>query len=47
MRYDHLGYIATAYALFAAATLYLGAGAQVRLAAVSKRLKAIDQRGRK
>ena len=44
LSYDHGGYIAAAYGLFAAATLYLVAGARARLGAVSRRLRAADPR---
>ena len=45
--YDHLPYIAAAYGLFAAATLYFVIGTSTRLALVSRRLQAADPRARK
>ena len=45
--YDHLGYIAAAYGLFAAATLYFVVGTRARLAVVSRRLLAADPRARR
>ncbi len=44
LHYDHFGYIAAAYGLFAAATLYFAVGTQARLALVSRRLRAADPR---
>ncbi len=46
LHYDHLGFIAAAYALFFAATLYFALGTRARLALVAKRLKAADPRAR-
>jgi hypothetical protein len=46
LNFDHLGYIATAYGLFAAATIYFAAGAQMRLARVARRLRTADPRQR-
>ena len=47
LQYDHLPYIAAAYGLFAAATLYFVFGARARLALVSRRLRAADPRARR
>ena len=44
--YDHAGYIAAAYGLFAAATLYFTLGARLRLATAARRLRAADPRAR-
>ncbi len=46
LQYDHLSYVAAAYALFAAGTLYFALGARVRLKRVTRRLRAADPRGR-
>ena len=44
--YDHLGYIAASYALFAATTLWFAMGARLRLARAATRLRAADPRAR-
>ncbi len=44
--YDHLGYIAASYGLFAAATLWFAVGARMRLARAAIRLRAADPRAR-
>ena len=46
LTYDHAGYIAAAYGLFAAATLYFAIGARLRLATIARRLRAADPRAR-
>ncbi len=47
MQYDHLSYIAAAYGLFAAATLYFALGTQARLTLAARRLRAADPRARR
>jgi hypothetical protein len=47
LHYDHLAYIATAYGLFAAATLYFALGTRSRLARAGARLRAADPRARR
>jgi hypothetical protein len=44
--FDHLPYIAAAYGLFFAVTGWLVVGARMRLALVSRRLRAADPRAR-
>ncbi len=44
--YDHAGYIAASYGLFAAATLYFAMGTRLRLARAARRLRAADPRAR-
>ena len=44
--YDHLPYIAAAYGLFAAATLWFAVGARVRLARAAQKLRVADPRAR-
>ncbi len=46
LTYDHASYIAAAYGLFAAATLYFALGARLRLATAARRLRAADPRAR-
>ena len=46
LHYDHLAYVAAAYALFAAVTLYYALGARMRLARATRRLRAADPRRR-
>jgi hypothetical protein len=46
LRFDHIGFIATAYGLFGATVLYLALSAQMRLARVARRLRAADPRKR-
>ena len=46
LHYDHLPFIAGAYALFAAVTLYFALGARARLQVATRRLRAADLRGR-
>ena len=46
LTYDHASYIAAAYGLFAAATLYFTLGAQLRLATAARRMRAADPRVR-
>ncbi len=45
--FDHLPYVASAYALFIAITLWLAIGAQSRLTEISKKLRAADPRARR
>jgi len=44
--FDHLPFIAAAYGLFFAVTLWLAVGARTRLALVTRRLRAADPRAR-
>jgi hypothetical protein len=44
LQYDHAGFIAAAYGLFFAVTLFFAIGARSRLAVVGKRLRAADPR---
>jgi hypothetical protein len=46
LSFDHLPYIAAAYGLFFAVTAWLVVGARMRLALVTRRLKAADPRTR-
>jgi len=46
LHYDHLPYIAAAYGLFLAVTLWFSVGARNRLALVARRLRAADPRAR-
>ena len=47
LHYDHLPYIAAAYALFFGAVLSFVVGTQARLALVSRRLRATDRGARR
>jgi hypothetical protein len=47
LHYDHLSFIAAAYGLFFAVTLYFTIGARTRLALATKRLRAADPRARR
>jgi hypothetical protein len=47
LQYDHLAFIAAAYGLFLAVTLWLSVGARARLALVQRRLRAVDPRAHK
>jgi len=47
LHYDHLPYIAAAYGLFFAVTLFFSIGARTRLALVTKRLRTADPRARR
>jgi hypothetical protein len=47
LHYDHLPFIAAAYGLFFAVTLFFTLGARTRLATVTKRLRAADPRARR
>ncbi len=42
--YDHLPFIAAAYGLFAAATIWFAVGARMRLGRAAARLRATDRR---
>jgi hypothetical protein len=46
LNFDHLPFIAAAYGLFLAVTLWLVVGARARLALVTKRLRVADPRAR-
>jgi hypothetical protein len=46
MQYDHAGYIASAYGLFVATTLWFALGARMRLVRTAARLRAADPRVR-
>ena len=46
VNYDHFGFIAASYGLFAAVTLYFVIGAQRRLSLATRRLRAADPRRR-
>ena len=44
LNFDHLPYIAAAYGLFFAVSLWLSIGARARLSLVARRLRAADPR---
>jgi hypothetical protein len=46
LQYDHLPFIAAAYALFFGAVLVFSVGTRARLASVTRRLRAADPRAR-
>jgi len=47
LAFDHLPYVASAYGLFIAITLWLAIGAQTRLTQISKKLRAADPRAQR
>jgi hypothetical protein len=47
LHYDHLAFIAGAYGLFFAVTLFFAFGASARLASAERRLRAADPRARR